>query len=162
MKAGKFSDTGHRYRFNSFHRTDNWYSNTEILNPFFDYVFYNSDTYDVPLDKVEIAEIYFRLMTDQITHKRKVFAIMDFFGALGGVSRVLLQICGIFYGGYATFESAYQTNAQLYKVKSDKPIFKNCSRFPNKSNVQRMNLSALTRLSLFSHLSCIAPFIKCC
>ena len=103
MKAGKFSDTGHRFRFNSFHRTDNWYSNTEILNPFFDYVFYNSDTYDVPLDKVEIAEIYFRLMTDQITHKRKVFAIMDFFGSIGGVSRVLLSMSGIIYGGYAKF-----------------------------------------------------------
>jgi hypothetical protein len=90
MKAGKFSDTGHRYRYNIFHRTDYWYTQTELLNPFFDYIFFNSDTYDVPKDKVEIAEIYFRLMTDQITHHRKVFAIMDFFGSLGGVSRVLL------------------------------------------------------------------------
>ena len=90
MKAGKFSDTGHRYRYNIFYRTDYWYTQTEKLNPFFDYIFYNSDTYDVPKDKVEIAEIYFRLMTDQITHHRKVFAIMDFFGSIGGVSRVLL------------------------------------------------------------------------
>ena len=59
-------------------------------DPFYDYVFYNSDTYDVPKDKSVIAEVYFRLDSDQITHHRVVFAIMDFFGALGGVSRVLL------------------------------------------------------------------------
>lgn len=90
MKAGKFSDTGHRFRFNLFNRVDNWHKKTVQLDPFYDYVFFNSDTYDVPKDKKEIAEVYFRLMTDMITHDRKVFAIMDFFGALGGVSRVLL------------------------------------------------------------------------
>lgn len=73
-------------------------------------MFYNSDTYDVAKDKVEIAEVFFRLDTDQITHHRNVFALMDFFGAIGGVSTVLFSICGIFYGGYATFESAFETN----------------------------------------------------
>jgi hypothetical protein len=90
MTAGLFSDTGHRFRYNIFNRVDHWITNSESTNPFFDYLFFNSDTYIVAKDKVEIAEVYFRLDTDQVTHHRKVFAIMDFFGALGGVSRVLL------------------------------------------------------------------------
>jgi hypothetical protein len=48
---------------------------------------------------------------------------MDFFGAMGGVSRVLLSICGLFYGGYAKFQSAFATNGQLYKIKSNKAVF---------------------------------------
>ena len=103
MRDGKFSDTGHRFRYNMFHRTDHWWTPKVIYNPFFDYVFYNSDTYDVELGRKEIAEVYFRLDSDQINHHRDVFAIMDFFGAIGGVSRVLLTMCGIVYGGYAKF-----------------------------------------------------------
>ena len=159
MKAGMFSDTGHRYRYNIFHRVDNWYSKQVKLNPFFDYIFFNSDTYEVAKDKVEIAEVYFRLMTDQVTHDRKVFAIMDFFGALGGVSRVLLSMCGLFYGGYARFESAFETNAQLYRIKTNQDIFKKDKN--SKSNIQKMKVSVLTRIALFSHVSCIAPLIKC-
>lgn len=120
MKAGKFSDTGHRFRYNIFNRIDHWHTGKLILDPFFDYVFYNSDTWDVPKNKSEIAEVYFRLDTDQVTHHRKVFAIMDFFGALGGVERILLKVCGLFYGGFANFEALFETNGQLYKVKSKK------------------------------------------
>ena len=61
MKAGKFSDTGHRFRFNQFFRRDYWYNNQRMTNPFYDYIFYNSDTFDVDENKLEIAEIYFRL-----------------------------------------------------------------------------------------------------
>ena len=64
MKSGKFSDTGHRFRYNLFHRTDHWYTANEKKEPFFDYVYYNSDTWDVSKDKLEIAEVYFRLDND--------------------------------------------------------------------------------------------------
>lgn len=85
---------------------------------------------------------------------------MDFFGSIGGVSRVLLQICGIFYGGYARFESGYETNAQLYRVKTNKDIFNKCDGC--KGNIQKMNLSATTRFGLWMHTSVFAPLIKCC
>ena len=64
MRAGKFSDTGHRFRYNIFHRIDHWWWKGEKTNPFLDYIFYNSDTWEVPKDKTEIAEVYFRLDTD--------------------------------------------------------------------------------------------------
>ena len=64
MKSGKFSDTGHRFRYNIFHRIDHWHTPYQKKEPFFDYVFYNSDTWDVSKDKLEIAEVYFRLDTD--------------------------------------------------------------------------------------------------
>ena len=63
---------------------------------------------------------------------------MDFFGALGGVSRVLLSICGIFYGGYANFWSAFALNGLLYKVKSNKEIFRISKK--NIGNLQAMKL----------------------
>ena len=64
MADGKFSDTGHRFRYNMFHRTDHWWTPKVIYNPFFYYVFYNSDTYDVPLGNKKIAEVFFRLASD--------------------------------------------------------------------------------------------------
>ena len=84
---------------------------------------------------------------------------MDFFGAIGGVSRILLSICGIFFGGYAKFQSAFSINSQLYKVKTNKDIFKKSKK--QKDNKQTMNVPVCTRIALFSHLSVIAPLIKC-
>lgn len=55
-------------------------------------MFYNSDTYPTAPTGSEnlIAEMYFRLEVDQISHTRNVYALMDFIGALGGVSDLLL------------------------------------------------------------------------
>ena len=85
MRVGKYSDTGHRFRYNHFIRQDYWVRTEQIINPFFDYVLFNSDTFDVDVDQVVIAEIYFRLETDQINHEREVFNFMDFIGTIGGI-----------------------------------------------------------------------------
>lgn len=86
---------------------------------------------------------------------------MDFFGAMGGVSKVLINIAGIFYGGYSKFWSTFSTNGLLYKVKSNKEIFKKSKMQMGKDNLQEMVLPLYTRLILFLHLSCLAPFLKC-
>ena len=57
MRAGKFSDTGHRFRYNIFNRIDHWVTKYQTKDPFFDYIFYNSDTWEVPKNKTEIAEV---------------------------------------------------------------------------------------------------------
>lgn len=90
LASGLFSDTGYRFRYNIFERYDNWWSSTVIVNIFYDYMFYNSDTFVVPESKTEIAEMYFRLEVDQMSHSRVVFSSMDFIGSLGGVSGFML------------------------------------------------------------------------
>ena len=60
---GNYSDTGHRFRFNKFDRQDGWFIPDTDIDPFFDYMFYSSDTWPTPpigLDNL-IAEMYFRL-----------------------------------------------------------------------------------------------------
>ena len=124
MQSGVFSDTGHRMRFNYFERTDFWWSKSQkIIDKFYDYVFYSSDTYDVPKTNTVIAEIYFRLDSNQVTHRRIVFSFMDFVSSMGGIERVLLKICGVVYSGYASFWSVFSTIGMLYKLRSESKIF---------------------------------------
>lgn len=128
IKSGTFTDAGHRYRYNKFLRTDYWYSGKKINDPFYDYVFYNSDTYEVEEDKTVLAELYFRLDSNQINHRRIVFSFMDFVGSMGGVSRILLTICGWVYGSYASFYSSISTITYLYKIRQSPEAKKLFSR----------------------------------
>jgi hypothetical protein len=123
LRSGYFTDAGHRLRYNQFLRTDFWWTTARRTDEFFDYVFYNSDTYEVPTTKTEIAELYFRLDQSQVTHTRKVFSFMDFVASMGGINRILLQIAGFFYGGFAAFWSAFSILGLFYKIRSDKNIF---------------------------------------
>lgn len=71
MNSGKFTDSGYRYRRNTFDKNDNWFP---LFGPtkieFYDYISYNSDTFDVGAGSNRIAEIYFRLAVDEIDHTR--------------------------------------------------------------------------------------------
>ena len=74
LKAGIYTDSGYRLRKNILLRDDQWYPFNEDKNvTFYDMTFYNSDHYDVPEDKKLIAELYFRIETDLVTHKRVVY-----------------------------------------------------------------------------------------
>lgn len=61
IQTGLFSDTGYRYRYNQFERTDFWWTGKKYLDPFFDYLHYSTDIYVVPEDDISLAELYFRL-----------------------------------------------------------------------------------------------------
>jgi hypothetical protein len=63
LKSGLYTDSGHRLRYNALNRQDYWWSGYKSVDVFFDYVFYNSDTYEVP-DTTILAEFYWRLNTD--------------------------------------------------------------------------------------------------
>lgn len=64
IAAGTFCDTGNRFRRNSFFRIDFWLVQNEELNPFYDYVFYNSDCYVVDKQNRVIGELFFRFEVD--------------------------------------------------------------------------------------------------
>ena len=78
LKKGSFSDTGYRFRKNSFERKDNWYPfANKYTEGFFDMTFFNSDTLSVGHDYTTIAELYFRLETEEVTHQRIVKQFSD-------------------------------------------------------------------------------------
>ena len=73
MKAGSFSDTGLRFRKNSYYRDDYWYPfSEENYNEFYDIVFFNSDTFTVDRNALIIAEMFFRIETNELHHTRTV------------------------------------------------------------------------------------------
>ena len=116
-------------------------------------MFYSSDTYPSPPVGSEdtIAEMYFRLQVDQISHSREVYTFMMFLGNLGGVSELLLQLAGLLIGGYASFHSSFATIAALYLHKNEgDPIF-SASKWNNPANpsVQKIKLPLSTRVFLY-------------
>lgn len=125
MGDNAYSDTGYRFRRNNFARQDGWLVPIIINNPFYDYIFYNSDTYPRAPDGLErmVAEMYFRMDVDQISHSRDVYYFMDFIGDIGGIGEILLQICGWVFGGYAAFHAMFSTIAVLYRHKANENPF---------------------------------------
>jgi hypothetical protein len=61
---GKYADTGHRFRFNQFNRVDSWFISLDEVEPFYDYMFFSNDVFDVDEDNTVLAELYFRLSVD--------------------------------------------------------------------------------------------------
>ena len=51
----------------------------------------------------KIAEMYFRLETDQLKHERQVFGFMDWLGEVGGITELLTRFFTFILGGYLTF-----------------------------------------------------------
>jgi len=73
LEAGHFSDTGYRFRKNTFYHTDEWipfHSREEEY--FYDITRFNSDTFNVEEDSYLIGEFYFRLETEEVVHSRTV------------------------------------------------------------------------------------------
>ena len=73
LKAGKYSDTGYRFRKNVFQRNRSWYSvidDQDLETVFYDLQHYNTDTFDVDPDFQFIARMYFRLGSSEMNHQR--------------------------------------------------------------------------------------------
>jgi hypothetical protein len=153
VPANQYSDTGYRFRYNEFERQDGPYWAIKVTDRFYDFLFYNSDTYPTAPTKSPhlIAEMYFRLEVDQVSHARNVYALMDFIGALGGVSDLLLQILGWIFGGYAAFHSGLATLAALYKVRhGGGSLFLPSKRNdPAKPEEEKIKVALRTRVFLY-------------
>jgi hypothetical protein len=125
MRHPFYSNTGYRFRYNYFERDDKYALIHHLENVFFDYFEYNTDVFETfPKGKDNIiAEQYFRLEVDQITHTREVYSFMQFIGDLGGVQGILIQIAGWIIGSYSVFHASFATVSALYRVKDNDEIF---------------------------------------
>ena len=116
MKAGSFTDTGYRFRKNVLHKKDFFVPNVDHGNyEFYDMQLFNSDTVNVPDDFMLIAEMYFRLNFSQVNLERKVFQLMDWLGAVGGIDTLLLKFSVFLFGSFAQFNSTFITISQSKK-----------------------------------------------
>lgn len=153
MAYPTYSDTGHRFRYNFFDRVDGYLLPDNDGDVFFDYFEYNTDVYKSAPAGMEdvIAEIYFRLEVDQISHGRTVYNFMDFIGDLGGVPAIMLQLAGWVIGSYSAFHASYATMSALYRIKCNDKIFLDSKQNdPNTPEIQKMKLGLSTRLFLWT------------
>lgn len=95
-----------RVRLNRFQRLDEWLLPGSGIDKFYDIIGYSFDCYKQR--KERLNEMWVRIAVDQINHRRKVFGMMDFIGAIGGVSRVFFSLAIFLYGGYAGFNKSVQ------------------------------------------------------
>ena len=87
------------------------------MNPFFDYFFYSLDIYEMPEGNNLLANFYFRLDVNQLSHQRIVFSFMDFVGDLGGVPAFLIQVGGWIVGSYSAFYASISMIEETYRVR---------------------------------------------
>lgn len=117
LTNGKFSDTGYRYRKNNFFFMDYWIPVPFVAGDditFYDITPFNSDTLDVGPDFPLLAEMYFRIDTDELAHVRKVYEFMDFLGDVGGVIESLMRASIFLFGGYLAWNSDIETMIEMY------------------------------------------------
>ena len=153
MKYPAYSDTGYRFRFNQFDRKDGYLLPDNALDIFFDYFNYNSDTFETAPPGMEnyIAEMYFRLEVDQLTHSRVVYHFMDFIGDLGGVPAIMLQLCGWVVGSYAAFHASFATISALYRVRNSEKIYLETEENdPSDPKLEKIKLHLCTRYFLWT------------
>jgi hypothetical protein len=92
---------------------------TEQELNFYALTMYNEDTFDlapgVSDNMYAIADIYFRISTDQFNHVRSVENVIDFLGNVAGITDLLQQILIFIVGSYSVFFSNLNMIKALYK-----------------------------------------------
>ena len=85
-----YSDVGFRFRTNNFYYWDHFGPYGNYANKtFFDFKFFNSDSYKVVEEHDVVAEIFFRLEIDEIIHYRDVGTFFDWLGDIGGIPEMI-------------------------------------------------------------------------
>lgn len=111
-----------------------------------------------------VAEMYFRLEVDQLTHTRVVYTFMDFIGDMGGVSDIMLQLASWLIGSYAAFHASWATVSALYRIKlPDGNIYAKSKQNEDVSpNLYKMKLPLYTRVFLWLNTTLCGCLLKPC
>ena len=114
-----YSDVGYRFRTNIFLVWDTIAPYHYFKEMFFwDFKFYNQDTYKSTEDITLIAEIYFRLEIDSILHSRKTETFFSWLEAMGGIPEILKMFAQMVIGTYLGFHSTMMNIKTFYKVEA--------------------------------------------
>ena len=116
FKPGLFTDAGYRFRQNIFKRADHWFPGTgTTIEKFYDILLFSNDEIEVGKEFMTIAEMWFRVKTDNITHTREVFSFMNWLGSIGGITGLLTTFAVFLFGGYTQF-NAFVNNVETLNV----------------------------------------------
>ena len=123
MASGLYSDTGYRFRKNTFDRRGYWWPWYET-NPltFYDIDHYNTDTYQVSDAQGFIARMVFSIETEQLRHVRQVYSFGDWVGNIGGIIELYYRVVLLFFGGYLAFNSQLEIMSSLYHIEVQKEL----------------------------------------
>ena len=114
LRSGIFSDTGYRMRENIFYKYDNYAPwGTVKEQKFYDVELFSSDSIPVTDEYPVLVEMYIRVKVDSIGHSRKVYAMMDWLGSIGGIRDILMEMLSAFFGGYCAFNATLQTFGKM-------------------------------------------------
>jgi len=114
MRKGLYTDASYRFRKNEYYRNDKWYPSPDDELNFYDVVRYNYDTYEVDDNWTKISYVYFKINTDKMIHLRTVYNMVDYFGALGGISDLMTKTFLFFVASYLSFYSSIEIIMALY------------------------------------------------
>lgn len=127
---------------------------------------FSSDELIVGEDYHTIAEMYFRIKTDQIQHTRIVFNIMNWLGSIGGIKELLISFVCFIFGGFAEFNGFIQIlNVLCVNQASDGQFENSRSSFASikipEEEDQIMNMSTKDRIKVYfmSQYKCLN---SCC
>ena len=100
------------------HTDEVYFESPEERMKFYDFKYYNHDTYDVSDDEYKLAEIYLRFDIDMIEHSRIVYNFYDYLESIGGLPEILKLIASMLVGTYCYFYATIMNIGSLYKVKT--------------------------------------------
>ena len=64
-----------------------------------------------------IAECWYRLEIQTVTHEREVFLFEEFLGSIDGIYELLKKIVAFIFGPYITYQSQMRWIQKLYKFE---------------------------------------------
>ena len=101
-------------RENIFYKYDNYAPwGTVKEQKFYDVELFSSDSIPVTDEYPVLVEMYIRVKVDSIGHSRKVYAMMDWLGSIGGIRDILMEMLSAFFGGYCAFNATLQTFGKM-------------------------------------------------
>ena len=127
LRRNKYTGAGMRFRFNEFYQTDQWFFARNGQYDFIDLLTSTFDVFDVdPAKTIKMrGEMYLRMHSEQIIHKRRVMVLMDFLGKIGGLNRLLWTLGGLIIGFLYQDRLAVEIIEDLYEVKDKGEPVKN-------------------------------------
>ena len=119
---------------------------------------------------MKIAELYFRMSVNMVKHERKVFQLMDWLAAVGGIDTLLLKFSVFLFSGFANFNSNFITIRQSLsgKEKTDQSeegkfkigLVRERDELAEKAKAEELSMTMLNKAKLY----CILNYkhLRCC
>ena len=106
-------------------RYDHMFTMHADTKVFYDVTHYNTDCFTTTPGQHAIADMFFRLNTDQVRSSRRTLKVMDMLGKLGGNHMTLTVFLTYLFGKFFSFNAFLESTNSLffYQMKTNDPVF---------------------------------------